>query len=101
MAAVAHEAYADVREAIIGLRASVQPDGIAATLKDYLAKYSRRAGIHAELQIDGDWRLASHRRSPCKLCAWSRKPSRTSGSTQTLTGRASASAVKGRRGNPC
>ena len=57
MAAVAHEAYADVREAIIGLRASVQPDGgIASTLKDYLAKYSRRAGIHAELQIDGDWR---------------------------------------------
>ena len=57
MAAVAHEAYADVREAIIGLRSTVQPDGgIAGTLKDYLAKYSRRAGIHAELQIDGDWR---------------------------------------------
>lgn len=57
MAAVAHEAYADVREAISGLRASVQPDGgIASTLKDYLAKYSRRAGIHAELQIEGDWR---------------------------------------------
>jgi len=57
MAAVAHEAYADVREAIIGLRSTVQPDGgIAGTLKDYLAKYSRRAGIHAELRIDGDWR---------------------------------------------
>lgn len=57
MASVAHEAYADVREAIIGLRSPVQPDGgIAGTLKDYLAKYSRRAGIHAELQIEGDWR---------------------------------------------
>lgn len=57
MQAVAHEAYADVREAIIGLRASVQPDGgIAGTLKDYLVKYSRRAGIHAELKIDGEWR---------------------------------------------
>lgn len=57
MAAVAHEAYADVREAIIGLRSAVQPDGgIAGTLKDYLAKYSRRAGIHAELRIEGEWR---------------------------------------------
>jgi two-component system nitrate/nitrite sensor histidine kinase NarX len=57
MASVAHEAYADVREAIIGLRAPVQADGgIAGTLKDYLVKYSRRAGIHAELRIDGEWR---------------------------------------------
>lgn len=57
MQAVAHEAYADVREAIIGLRSTVQPDGgIAGTLKDYLAKYSRRAGIHAELEIAGEWR---------------------------------------------
>src|SRR5574341_2137048 len=57
MQSVAHEAYADVREAIIGLRASIQPDGgIAGTLKDYLVKYSRRAGIHAELEVDGEWR---------------------------------------------
>ena len=57
MQSVAHEAYADVREAIIGLRASIQPDGgIAGTLKDYLVKYSRRVGIHAELEVDGEWR---------------------------------------------
>ncbi|HET8943288.1 MAG TPA: GAF domain-containing sensor histidine kinase [Dehalococcoidia bacterium] len=57
MQAVAHEAYADVREAIIGLRASIQPDGgIAGTLKDYLVKYSRRAGIHTELEVDSEWR---------------------------------------------
>lgn len=57
MQAVAHEAYADVREAIIGLRAAIQPDGgIASTLKDYLVKYSRRAGVHAELLIEGEWR---------------------------------------------
>ncbi|HSP54050.1 MAG TPA: GAF domain-containing sensor histidine kinase [Dehalococcoidia bacterium] len=57
MAAVAHEAYADVREAIIGLRAPVMPDGgVTATLRDYLAKYSRRANIHAELVVEGDWR---------------------------------------------
>jgi two-component system nitrate/nitrite sensor histidine kinase NarX len=57
MASVAHEAYADVREAIIGLRSSVQPDGgIAGTLKDYLTKYSRRAGIHTELLIEDGWR---------------------------------------------
>jgi len=57
MAAVAHEPYADVREAIIGLRAPVMPDGgVTATLRDYLAKYSRRANIHAELVVEGDWR---------------------------------------------
>lgn len=57
MQAVAHEAYADVREAIIGLRSAIQPDGgIAGTLKDYLVKYSRRAGIHTELHFDDDWR---------------------------------------------
>jgi GAF domain-containing protein len=43
MQAVAHEAYADVREAIIGLRASIQPDGgIAGTLKDLSAQPAGR-----------------------------------------------------------
>ena len=56
MASVAQEAYADVREAIIGLREPVSQDGgIAGTLREYLGKYSRRAGIPTDLLIDGDW----------------------------------------------
>ena len=55
IASLAHEAYKDVREAILGLRETVSPaGGIAGTLKQYLQKFSRQAGISAELEVQGD-----------------------------------------------
>ena len=55
IASLAHEAYKDVREAILGLRETVSPaGGIAGTLAQYLQKFSRQAGIKAELEVQGD-----------------------------------------------
>jgi len=55
IASLAHEAYKDVREAILGLRETVSPaGGIAGTLRQYLQKFSRQAGIKAELEVQGD-----------------------------------------------
>lgn len=55
MAQLAHEAYIDVREAILGLRETVSPAmGIAGALKEYLHKFSRRAGIETDLEVEGD-----------------------------------------------
>ncbi|MDO8616724.1 MAG: histidine kinase, partial [Dehalococcoidia bacterium] len=55
MASLAHEAYVDVREAILGLRETVSPTrGIVGTLQEYLQKFARQAGIAAELEIEGD-----------------------------------------------
>ena len=55
MASLAHEAYLDVREAILGLRETVSPTiGIVGTLREYLQKFSRQAGIKAELEVEGD-----------------------------------------------
>ena len=55
IASLAHEAYLDVREAILGLRETVSPaGGIAGTLRQYLQKFSRQAGIGAELEVQGD-----------------------------------------------
>jgi signal transduction histidine kinase len=55
MASLAHEAYVDVREAILGLRETVSPTrGIVGTLQEYLQKFSRQAGIAAELEVEGD-----------------------------------------------
>ena len=55
IASLAHEAYKDVREAILGLRETVSPaGGIAGTLRQYLQKFSRQAGISAELEVQGD-----------------------------------------------
>jgi len=58
IAALAHEAYLDVREAILGLRETVSPAiGIVGTLRQYLQKFSRQAGIRAELEVQGDGAL--------------------------------------------
>ncbi|HLA18934.1 MAG TPA: GAF domain-containing sensor histidine kinase, partial [Dehalococcoidia bacterium] len=55
MASLAHEAYVDVREAILGLRETVSPTrGIVGTLREYLQKFARQAGIAAELEVEGD-----------------------------------------------
>src|SRR3990172_4103771 len=54
MATLAHEAYVDVREAILGLRETVSPTrGIVGTLQEYLQKFARQAGIAAELEVEG------------------------------------------------
>ncbi len=53
MATMAHEAYLDVREAILALREASSPAaGIVATLTEYLQKFSRQAGIHAEIEVE-------------------------------------------------
>ncbi len=58
MAALAHEAYVDVRETILGLRETVSPAiGIVGTLREYLQKFSRQAGIRAELDLQGETAL--------------------------------------------
>jgi two-component system nitrate/nitrite sensor histidine kinase NarX len=50
IAEVADEAYRDVREAILGLRETISADGgLEATLREFLAKYSRQTGIQATL----------------------------------------------------
>ena len=55
MASLAHEAYVDVREAILGLRETVSPTrGIVGTLREYIQKFGRQAGIATELEIEGD-----------------------------------------------
>jgi len=55
MASLAHEAYLDVREAILGLRETVSPSrGIIGTLREYLLKFRRQAGITAEIEVEGD-----------------------------------------------
>ena len=55
MASLAHEAYLDVREAILGLRETVSPSrGIVGTLREYLLKFRRQAGITAEIEVEGD-----------------------------------------------
>jgi len=52
LADVAHEAHADVRESIFGLKAS-SPQGwsFVPTLKTYLAKYQANYGIRTELAL--------------------------------------------------
>lgn len=50
---LAHEAYIDVREAILGLRETISPGvGIVGTLKEYLAKFARQSGIQADLYVE-------------------------------------------------
>lgn len=54
MAALAHEAYVDVREAIMGLRQSPSPAlGVIETLNEYLPKFGRQSGINVELDVNG------------------------------------------------
>lgn len=52
---LAHEAYIDVREAILGLRETVSPGvGITGTLKEYLAKFGRQSGIQTKFQVSAE-----------------------------------------------
>ncbi len=47
-------AYADVREAILGLRSTVTTGiGLESTLQEYLHRYQREWGIHCDLISDG------------------------------------------------
>ena len=51
---LAHEAYVDVREAILGLRDSVSPSrDLIGTLSQYVSKFSRQTGIAARFEQDG------------------------------------------------
>ncbi len=51
IADLAHEAYVDVREAILGLRESVSPSrGLVGTLAEYVGKFSRQSGIAARFE---------------------------------------------------
>jgi signal transduction histidine kinase len=55
MATLAKEAYADVREAILGLRESVSSSrGFVDALREYLQKFSRQAGVAVQLDVEGD-----------------------------------------------
>lgn len=51
---LAHEAYVDVREAILGLRETVAPaEGIVGSIRQYLQKFSRQFGIQTRLLSPG------------------------------------------------
>jgi signal transduction histidine kinase len=50
--ALSRELYADVREAILGLRAAISPEKtLVPTLGDYLQAYSKQCGIQTQLVI--------------------------------------------------
>ena len=54
MAALAREAYADVREAILGLRETVsQQRGFVDVLKEYTVKFSQQAGVPTKVETRG------------------------------------------------
>lgn len=46
---VSHEADVDIRESVMGLRATSSGDGLLLTLTQYLAKYEKRYGIQTQL----------------------------------------------------
>ena len=52
MGAVSREVYADVREAIVGLRAA--PAGLVPAIRDYLSRLPRMAGCVIELRVADD-----------------------------------------------
>jgi two-component system nitrate/nitrite sensor histidine kinase NarX len=59
MSTIAREAYADVREAILGLRESASPKGaFVESLREYLEKFSRQAGVVVRLETSGDSAIA-------------------------------------------
>jgi two-component system nitrate/nitrite sensor histidine kinase NarX len=58
MATLAKEAYADVREAILGLRENVSPTReLIDALQEYVQKFSRQAGVDVRLEANGDDRV--------------------------------------------
>ena len=52
MGAVSREVYADVREAIVGLRTA--PQGLVPTIREYLTRLPRTNGCEVELRVEGD-----------------------------------------------
>ena len=53
VASLAHEAYVDVREAILGLRHTESPGvGMIVVLREYLRRFSGQSGIKVELDVD-------------------------------------------------
>ena len=55
VASLAHEAYVDVREAILGLRHTESPSvGMIVVLREYLQRFSGQSGIKVELEVDQD-----------------------------------------------
>ena len=53
MAEATRSAYADVREGILGLRTSRDPDrGFVDTVRDYLARWQEQSGVNARLVVD-------------------------------------------------
>ena len=52
MGAVSRDVYADVREAIVGLRAA--PAGLVPAIRDYLSRLPRIAGCEIELRVVDD-----------------------------------------------
>ena len=59
IADICHDAYQDVREAILGLRDSSRTErGLLDSLRAYLAKYSQQCEIETSLESDLDHELA-------------------------------------------
>lgn len=53
LGSITHEAYVDVREAILGLRESSHADrGLLASLRIYLEKFSHQTGLAGHLETD-------------------------------------------------
>ena len=52
MGAVSREVYADVREAIVGLRTA--PKGLIPTIREYLSRLPRMSGCEVELRVKED-----------------------------------------------
>lgn len=58
LAVSAREAYAEVREGIVGLRTLPNADqGVAEALRNYLNQWKEQSGISAELVVDDDMRV--------------------------------------------
>ncbi len=58
ISSVANEAYADVRETILGLRESVsQRRGFVEALREYATKFSQQAGIPTRVETNGSGTL--------------------------------------------
>jgi signal transduction histidine kinase len=58
LAVSAREAYAEVREGIVGLRTLPDADqGVAEALRNYLNQWKEQSGISTELVVDGDVRV--------------------------------------------
>jgi signal transduction histidine kinase len=57
IAGVVDDAYADVREAILGLRTKTNRLGLVSALQEYLRKFGLQTGIQTELRVQADGAL--------------------------------------------